>query len=793
MRNAVIAFVIVALMCTLSTAAEKSSQSRLSKKERQRLLALVDSLGSGRYRERCNAQSELMAAPPSAHPLLINALAQASDPEVQYRLKMILHFFAQRLAYEPRGYSVSCNYNNERLENVLRDFERQLHLEPRALSCFIPPEAASTLVTFRLDGMQDQMALRWLFRFARFDEMLPYNAVERCYDVGGLIFSPKDLADEYKAIWLTEGDSQPEPETTLHGSTLTLRCDLHAHKRFEFLLAQFAAQKGACRVRIRQADVAGCEDLVEALDSRTVSFCFSGVRIDAALAYLQDTTSLPIFLDAQIKVADVPPITLKVTNMPVRLALEWIQGLTNYGMTIRDGAVVFTGFEACTEYLVASIEARVREKTTIVQILDDLRARVLPESWDAALGTHMSDRGEHLMVRHTTQALDQVERALDVREKFWIAVHKAETNGLQGPLKLADVPREAADPPRVYSLRMDAARHKPLSFNYIDVPLGEVLVDLTSKLSIPIDLDEGVVNMGADMTPITFFARDMPAERAFRWIERLSDLECVFEHSRILVTGRKDGNPRNLRSELYYVRDLESLAPAKQLAAIITEDLLPLDFKRPHVKIEEHVGGLLVTHYPEVHERIRAFLDGLRERAHDKSIRIEQLAGLRESDARLAAALQRPLTLTFCETGAWDVVFELQQQTGVSIVIDPSASDKLECVSMRNRELTLEAALQEVGLGITWTVRDGVIVVNAAGCDSTLEARLYDVSDIDTGDLSEFADTIVNTVKPETWCARVCIQILPNRLLITQTPEGHRLVGEYLEKLRRERVLAKKD
>lgn len=70
--------------------------------------------------------------------------------------------------------------------------------------------------------------------------------------------------------------------------------------------------------------------------SRKVSFEFVDTPLSEAVAFIQSLTKTSIVLDPAL--ANAGPVTLKVTDMPIDLALKWIAKLTDGEIELRDGA-----------------------------------------------------------------------------------------------------------------------------------------------------------------------------------------------------------------------------------------------------------------------------------------------------------------------------------------------------------------------------------------------------------------------------------------------------------------------
>ncbi len=84
------------------------------------------------------------------------------------------------------------------------------------------------------------------------------------------------------------------------------------------------------------------KETLEVLESRRVSFCFTGTELSKVVAYLTDLTGLRI-KSSTVDGID-PPVTLRVNRMVLRHALSWIATVANvqWGLDIEAEKIYFT-------------------------------------------------------------------------------------------------------------------------------------------------------------------------------------------------------------------------------------------------------------------------------------------------------------------------------------------------------------------------------------------------------------------------------------------------------------------
>jgi len=185
---------------------------------------------------------------------------------------------------------------------------------------------------------------------------------------------------------------------------------------------------------------------------RKVTFEFVDTPLDEAISFLRSLANVTMIVDPKVLAGGAPTINLRVTDMSLDLALEWILKLADLEYALRDNAI----FISKPSNLQESVELRIYDVSdltqniqdfpgpdfqisvvgdagaggggaaggagvfqaapkvapTLTNIADMIRNRVRPESWDAALGTSIEERGGRLVVMQRPEIHALVDQLL---------------------------------------------------------------------------------------------------------------------------------------------------------------------------------------------------------------------------------------------------------------------------------------------------------------------------------------------------------------------------------------------
>jgi len=170
-----------------------------------------------------------------------------------------------------------------------------------------------------------------------------------------------------------------------------------------------------------------------------VSFEFMDTPLDQAVTFLREVSQVNIILDPAVVGATPPRVTLNMKNVPMRLALEWILKLASLQYELKDNAVFISNKAGLRPDLVMRIYD-VQDLTitipdfpgpefslqtgggaappvlggaggpgggvtgmTTTAIVDMLRQRVAPQTWDPAFGTSIDESQGKLVIMQTPE------------------------------------------------------------------------------------------------------------------------------------------------------------------------------------------------------------------------------------------------------------------------------------------------------------------------------------------------------------------------------------------------------
>lgn len=185
---------------------------------------------------------------------------------------------------------------------------------------------------------------------------------------------------------------------------------------------------------------------------RKVSFEFVDTPLDEAIAFLRNLADVTMIVDPRVLEAGAPPINLRVTDMNLDLALDWILRLADLSYTLKDHAIYIGKKTAMVEdvelriYDVSDLtmqipdfpgpdfnlilpderndggggapinpfqQAPAGEQVTLQSIAQMIQNRIRPESWDPNMGTSIEERGGRLVVMQRPEIHELIDRLLN--------------------------------------------------------------------------------------------------------------------------------------------------------------------------------------------------------------------------------------------------------------------------------------------------------------------------------------------------------------------------------------------
>ncbi|MBI3828749.1 MAG: hypothetical protein HY291_04490 [Planctomycetes bacterium] len=186
---------------------------------------------------------------------------------------------------------------------------------------------------------------------------------------------------------------------------------------------------------------------------RKVTFEFVDTPLDEAISFLRSLTNVTMIVDPKVTQAGAPPISLRVTDMSLDLALEWLLKLADLDYALKDNAIFISKRQSLVEdvelkiYDVSDLTQAVPDfpgpdfqlttpgddggaggggaagaanpfvaapapTVTVQSIADMIRNRVKPDSWDPNQGTSIEERAGKLVVMQRPEVHGLIDQLL---------------------------------------------------------------------------------------------------------------------------------------------------------------------------------------------------------------------------------------------------------------------------------------------------------------------------------------------------------------------------------------------
>ena len=157
---------------------------------------------------------------------------------------------------------------------------------------------------------------------------------------------------------------------------------------------------------------------------RKISFEFVDTPFVDTIAFLKSLTKVNFIIDPKVVANNPPAISLKVSDMNTELALKWILRLADLEYDLRNQAVYITSKGNLAQavelslYDIGDLTADKDKKLTPNTVADQIRQTIAPETWDAAKGTSIEERGGKLVIMNSPAVHKQIDEFLgSLREK----------------------------------------------------------------------------------------------------------------------------------------------------------------------------------------------------------------------------------------------------------------------------------------------------------------------------------------------------------------------------------------
>jgi len=281
----------------------------------------------------------------------------------------------------------------------------------------------------------------------------------------------------------------------------------------------------------------------EAWKEKKISFDFRDTPLKDALDQLGQKAGIKIVLDEK-QVKDPRPITLRVNEMRALSALSWLCKLDGLWFDPRNGSVVVSTAKAIEEAR-EKAEPRFLREHDLGELMKETRggpfeytgaawadyfARVIaPGTWGKDKGASIEYRAGKLLVLHTQEVQNQVERLV--------------RNWCEGARKEREKPgsNETPMPPLDEE---GPLKGKRVTFEFIEATIKQVCEEFAKQSGVPFVPDVG--NLGkAGPKAISLRGTSMGLKAALDAICQQADLGYLFRDKAVLVTTRQEARERD--------------------------------------------------------------------------------------------------------------------------------------------------------------------------------------------------------------------------------------------------------
>jgi hypothetical protein len=241
---------------------------------------------------------------------------------------------------------------------------------------------------------------------------------------------------------------------------------------------------------------------------RKVTFDFADTDLTEAADFCAQISGMRIMIDKPLTMPKPPRINLRVTDMPIALALDWISKLENGRCVVRGKVAVITTTERAEKllqeervYAVAPPPGEAAysvEELNTIALLTGAHARVTP---DGKLAVRASD---HAGVAKIIGALgDAVQKPADAEE---------------------------------WTRDLDRKLQRKVTFEFTDQSFEDCVNFLNSLTKVNIIIDPATVQSGKLKAPFTLKASDIPLADALSQLCLLAPVSITYSNQALFIS-----------------------------------------------------------------------------------------------------------------------------------------------------------------------------------------------------------------------------------------------------------------
>jgi len=362
----------------------------------------------------------------------------------------------------------------------------------------------------------------------------------------------------------------------------------------------------------------------EALKNKKVSFDFVETPLQDVISFLSALTEVSVVLDTEAIKEEARSITLRVNDLPLGSALNWVCKLAGLRYTLKDEAVFISRPERTYERPVLRMYG-----------VDDLTIDIKEfERRQHALAEPEAPRGEDFF-RDKDIDRPPTGPARGEHEAVFTPPRPAapeEPERLSRPSRSVIVFSERDLHP-TWETRLRRALAKKVSFDFVETPLPDVISHIRTLTKAPIVLDPRAIR--GDTPAVTLTVKDLRLDSALTWVLKLVGLKYALWDQGVYIT-RPELIPQKLVVRIHdvsgitdefkkperrrrRVADEEDRLTGEGLIFFVRKTIAPGTWAHWEAKgrrgytIDHRTGKLIVTHTAEVQEQVRRLLDNFRK------------------------------------------------------------------------------------------------------------------------------------------------------------------------------------
>jgi len=323
---------------------------------------------------------------------------------------------------------------------------------------------------------------------------------------------------------------------------------------------------------------------------RKVSFDFVDTPLDEVLGFLRSLSNINIVLDPKAAAtgANKTPITLRVQDMTLGVAFQWILRVSDLRMSLRDQCLFVSSSDATL------VEMRVFDVSGLpisAELLASLLGQKFPVPVFEKSDISIAAIGNLLQVAHSREALREIRGMITtIREQaptgkivFQSDAVPEWKKAVQGKLK------------------------KKVTFEFVDTPLEEAIAFLQNLANVNIVVDPKIIAAGSPT--INLRVTDMELSLAMEWILRLADCNYSIENEAVFISKAGIKRPVLIGYDIKSIlKDRDMTPDTLQNAVKSTVAPNSWDSPSPSIRVNNTDTWMFVQHDETVQQQVESLL-----------------------------------------------------------------------------------------------------------------------------------------------------------------------------------------